>query len=151
MSTNWVEHFLIVFIICHLLLQSQLQEINLTALFLPTCSIPSPISKYLQLVPMNIRSILPSITNASTFSKLDIGRNHFTGQVPSLGKLQDIHFLSMSWNNFGGNTTNDLEFLKSMTNSSKFAIRQVYRLSSQFTKFVVKIVFSGTWITHFLR
>ncbi|XP_014521522.1 probable LRR receptor-like serine/threonine-protein kinase At3g47570 [Vigna radiata var. radiata] len=46
----------------------------------------------------------------------------FVGQVPSLGKLQDLLLLSFSSNNLGNNSTYDLEFLKSLTNCSKLHI-----------------------------
>ncbi|RDX97166.1 putative LRR receptor-like serine/threonine-protein kinase, partial [Mucuna pruriens] len=70
-------------------------------------------------------SIPPSITNASFLSILDIKGNHFTGQVPSLGKLQDLQRLSFSLNNLGDNSTNDLEFLKSLTNSSMLQVLSI--------------------------
>ncbi|RDY02118.1 putative LRR receptor-like serine/threonine-protein kinase, partial [Mucuna pruriens] len=60
-----------------------------------------------------------SITNASILSTLDIGANNFVGQVPSLEKLQDLQYLALALNNLGENSTNDLEFLKSLTNCSK--------------------------------
>jgi len=64
--------------------------------------------------------IPPSITNASVLLVIDISENHFTGKVPtSLGKLQDLQYLSLYRNNLGDNSTNDLEFLKSFTNHSK--------------------------------
>ncbi|KAK7407046.1 hypothetical protein VNO78_08686 [Psophocarpus tetragonolobus] len=62
--------------------------------------------------------IPPSITNASVLSRLSIESNHFIGQVPSLAKLQNIQFLALSANNLGGNSTNDLDFLKSLVNCS---------------------------------
>ncbi|XP_020207358.1 probable LRR receptor-like serine/threonine-protein kinase At3g47570 [Cajanus cajan] len=64
-------------------------------------------------------SIPPSISNASMLSKLDLCYNNFTGQVPSLRKLHHLYGLAMGWNNVGENSTNDLDFLKSLTNSSK--------------------------------
>ncbi|KAJ1431193.1 Serine/threonine-protein kinase, active site [Sesbania bispinosa] len=60
-----------------------------------------------------------SMANVSTFTKLDISRNHFVGRVPSLEKLQDLQWLNLELNHLGGNTTKDLEFLKSLTNCSK--------------------------------
>ncbi|KAL3000177.1 hypothetical protein AAZX31_09G198800 [Glycine max] len=63
--------------------------------------------------------IPPSITNASIFFlALEASRNNLTGQIPSLGKLQYLDILSLSWNNLGDNSTNDLDFLKSLTNCS---------------------------------
>ncbi|XP_029130700.1 probable LRR receptor-like serine/threonine-protein kinase At3g47570 [Cajanus cajan] len=66
-----------------------------------------------------------SITNASNLSKLNIGRNNFVGQIPSLGRLQDLQKLSLSWNNFGDNSINDLEFLNSLTNCSKLKVLSI--------------------------
>ncbi|KAH1069276.1 hypothetical protein AAZX31_03G085000 [Glycine max] len=66
--------------------------------------------------------IPPSITNASILTELDIGGNHFMGQVPRLGKLQDLQYLSLTFNNLGDNSSNDLEFLESLTNCSKLQI-----------------------------
>ncbi|CAJ1930860.1 unnamed protein product [Sphenostylis stenocarpa] len=67
-------------------------------------------------------SIPTSITNASVLQTLDVGTNHFVGQVPSLGKLQYLWFLSLYSNNLGDNTTMDLEFLKSLANCSKLEV-----------------------------
>ncbi|KAG5088311.1 hypothetical protein JHK86_000923 [Glycine max] len=62
--------------------------------------------------------IPPSITNASILSILHIDDNYFTGQVSSMGKLQYLYHLEFSNNNLGDNSTNDLEFLKSLTSCS---------------------------------
>ncbi|XP_061357693.1 probable LRR receptor-like serine/threonine-protein kinase At3g47570 [Gastrolobium bilobum] len=64
-------------------------------------------------------SIPTSITNASVLQMFDIGHNHFVGQVPSLGKLQDLLVLSIELNNLGNNSIKDLEFLKSLSNCIK--------------------------------
>ncbi|RDX84327.1 putative LRR receptor-like serine/threonine-protein kinase, partial [Mucuna pruriens] len=66
-----------------------------------------------------------SITNASILLELDIGDNHLVGQVPSLGKLQDLYILSLSQNNLGDNSTNDFEFLKSLKNCSKLEVLSI--------------------------
>ncbi|XP_061359883.1 probable LRR receptor-like serine/threonine-protein kinase At3g47570 [Gastrolobium bilobum] len=63
-----------------------------------------------------------SIANGSVLQIFDITENHFVGQVPSLGKLQDLLKLSFAANNLGDNLTTDLEFLKSLTNSSKLQL-----------------------------
>ncbi|KAJ1431190.1 Serine/threonine-protein kinase, active site [Sesbania bispinosa] len=60
-----------------------------------------------------------SMVNVSTLTQLDIGRNNFVGRVPSLEKLQDLQLLNLELNYLGGNSTKDLEFLKSLTNCSK--------------------------------
>ncbi|KAL3038600.1 hypothetical protein AAZX31_01G142000 [Glycine max] len=43
--------------------------------------------------------IPPSITNAFILSRLEISINYFTGQVPSLGKLQNLLYLTLEKNN----------------------------------------------------
>ena len=59
--------------------------------------------------------IPPSITNAFILSRLEISINYFTGQVPSLGKLQNLLYLTLEKNNLGDNSTDYLKFLKSLT------------------------------------
>ncbi|XP_045813775.1 probable LRR receptor-like serine/threonine-protein kinase At3g47570 [Trifolium pratense] len=71
---------------------------------------------------MNIISgpIPTSIINASSSLALfDFGSNYFVGQVPTLGILKDLNILNLENNNLGDNSTNDLDFLKSLTNCSK--------------------------------
>ncbi|XP_058777595.1 probable LRR receptor-like serine/threonine-protein kinase At3g47570 [Vicia villosa] len=66
-----------------------------------------------------ISGLIPiSISNASTLTVFDISKNHFVGQVPTLGKIQGLRFLNLALNNIGDNSTKDLEFLNSLTNSS---------------------------------
>ncbi|PNX76256.1 LRR receptor-like kinase resistance protein, partial [Trifolium pratense] len=62
-----------------------------------------------------------SITNASGLRAFDVTVNKFIGQVPSLGKLKDLHLLGLSQNNLGSNSSNDLEFLKSLENCRKIS------------------------------
>ncbi|CAK8540209.1 unnamed protein product [Lathyrus sativus] len=71
-------------------------------------------------IAMNqISGLIPiSISNASTLVILDISVNHFVGQVPNLGRMQSLRWMSLALNNIGDNSTNDLDFLKSLTNSS---------------------------------
>ncbi|XP_020236204.1 probable LRR receptor-like serine/threonine-protein kinase At3g47570 isoform X2 [Cajanus cajan] len=70
--------------------------------------------------------IPPSITNASMFFlALEASRNNLMGQIPSLGKLQYLDIISLSWNNLGNNSSNDLEFLKSLTNCSKLQLLSI--------------------------
>ncbi|RDX84314.1 putative LRR receptor-like serine/threonine-protein kinase, partial [Mucuna pruriens] len=66
-----------------------------------------------------------SIANASILQTLDVGKNHLVGQVSSLGKLQDLWFLSLYSNNLGENSTKDLEFLKSLANCSKLQVLSI--------------------------
>ncbi|KAG5060858.1 hypothetical protein JHK87_001887 [Glycine soja] len=53
--------------------------------------------------------IPPSITNAFILSRLEISINYFTGQVPSLGKLQNLLYLTLEKNNLGDNSTDYLK------------------------------------------
>ncbi|OIV92920.1 hypothetical protein TanjilG_20582 [Lupinus angustifolius] len=62
-----------------------------------------------------------SITNASVLQLLDLGENSFVGQVPSLGKMQDVWLINLEGNNLGDNSTEDLDFLKPLTNCSKLS------------------------------
>ncbi|CAL5206327.1 unnamed protein product [Lathyrus oleraceus] len=64
-------------------------------------------------------TIPTSIANASNLTSFDIGANHFVGQVPSLGKLRDLHLLNLEFNILGDNSSNNLDFLKTLTNCSK--------------------------------
>ncbi|KHN41761.1 Putative LRR receptor-like serine/threonine-protein kinase [Glycine soja] len=69
--------------------------------------------------------IPPSIINASFLTIFDISVNHFSGQVSSLGKVQNLFLLNLSENNLGDNSTNDLDFLKSLTNCSKLNVLSI--------------------------
>ncbi|CAJ2646902.1 unnamed protein product [Trifolium pratense] len=60
-----------------------------------------------------------SIVNASALQKLDFDQNNLVGQVPSLGKSNDLRWLNLEYNNLGDNSTRDLEFLETLTNCSK--------------------------------
>ncbi|RDY01287.1 putative LRR receptor-like serine/threonine-protein kinase, partial [Mucuna pruriens] len=67
-----------------------------------------------------------SITNATVPQVLSFSGNTFTGQVPNLGKLKDLRWLGLSDNNLGeGNSTKDLDFLRSLTNCSKLQILSI--------------------------
>jgi len=70
-------------------------------------------------------SIPASITNASGMQILDIGDNQLVGQVPSLGKWKDISTLQLDLNNLGSNSSNDLQFLKSLMNCSQLDILDI--------------------------
>ncbi|XP_004512441.1 uncharacterized protein [Cicer arietinum] len=70
-----------------------------------------------------ISGLIPtSITNASYLRAFDITQNQFIGHVPSLGKLKDLQLIGLSQNNLGSNSTNDLEFVKSLENCSKLYV-----------------------------
>jgi len=63
-----------------------------------------------------------SIANASTLSILGMDDNNIYGQVPSMGKQRHLKSLTLSINNLGDNSPNDLEFLKSLTNCSELQV-----------------------------
>ncbi|XP_058004359.1 putative receptor-like protein kinase At3g47110 isoform X2 [Hevea brasiliensis] len=64
-------------------------------------------------------SIPNSFCNASQLELLDLSINNFEGQVPNcLGNLQSLFRLTVSDNNLGYNSTNDLDFLTSLKNCS---------------------------------
>jgi Leucine-rich repeat (LRR) protein len=82
-----------------------------------------PNLQILEISGNQIEGTIPtSITNASSLLLLDINRNYFVRQVPSLGKLQDLGRIILSANNLGENSAKDLEFLKSLKNCSKLLI-----------------------------
>ncbi|CAK8532377.1 unnamed protein product [Lathyrus sativus] len=66
-------------------------------------------------------TIPTSIINSSSLVYIDISQNSFVGKVPNLGRL-DLQYLNLESNNFGGNSTNDLDFFKSLTNCSKLSV-----------------------------
>ncbi|KAL6128112.1 hypothetical protein ACLB2K_071468 [Fragaria x ananassa] len=69
-----------------------------------------------------------SISNAFQLQELDLRGNNFVGQVPaSLGVLPNLQFLSLEFNKLGSNSSNDLEFITSLTSCS---IMEVLALSS---------------------
>ncbi|KEH43257.1 LRR receptor-like kinase [Medicago truncatula] len=66
-----------------------------------------------------------SISNASRIQMFDIGFNNFVGQIPNLGKLQDLSVLAVGENNLGSNSSysgDDWEFIKSLVNCSQLYI-----------------------------
>ncbi|MED6142934.1 hypothetical protein PIB30_002224 [Stylosanthes scabra] len=78
-----------------------------------------PNLQFFQIGTNSLSGTIPvSVANASSIYVLDFTRNKFVGQVPSLGKLTKLRFLSVSENNLGGVPTKDLKFLNSLTNCS---------------------------------
>ncbi|XP_045813762.1 probable LRR receptor-like serine/threonine-protein kinase At3g47570 [Trifolium pratense] len=79
-----------------------------------------PNLQYLEMGGNQFSGLIPtSLNSSSSIILFDISSNHFVGQVPSLGRLKDLHFLILELNNLGYNSTKDLHFLKSLTNCSK--------------------------------
>ncbi|KAF3455326.1 hypothetical protein FNV43_RR05774 [Rhamnella rubrinervis] len=68
-------------------------------------------------------SIPASLCNASKLQIISIDVNNFVGQVPTnFGNLQELRWLDISHNNLGSNSSNDLDFLRSLRNCSKLKI-----------------------------
>ncbi|XP_039156037.1 putative receptor-like protein kinase At3g47110 [Eucalyptus grandis] len=60
-----------------------------------------------------------SITNASNLGMFVIGLNNFTGKVPSFSNMREHYWLEIGFNNLGSGEFVDLDFLCSLTNSTK--------------------------------
>ncbi|KAF8017472.1 hypothetical protein BT93_H2597 [Corymbia citriodora subsp. variegata] len=60
-----------------------------------------------------------SISNVSNLRFLDILSNNFTGKVPSFSKMRGLYFFEISINKLGSGQSDDLDFLCSLTNSTK--------------------------------
>ncbi|KDP34542.1 hypothetical protein JCGZ_11092 [Jatropha curcas] len=65
----------------------------------------------------------PSFSNASKLQYLQLGKNDFSGAVPSFEKLQSLLFLNIAYNHLGGSAAgnvndDDLKFLTTLTNAS---------------------------------
>nr|XP_027083779.1 putative receptor-like protein kinase At3g47110 [Coffea arabica] len=64
-----------------------------------------------------------SITNASGLEELDLSRNKFKGQIPTnLGDLTNLQLLNLAVNLFGSHSTEDLDFIASLTNCSNLSV-----------------------------
>ncbi|KAJ9186567.1 hypothetical protein P3X46_002124 [Hevea brasiliensis] len=68
-----------------------------------------------------------SISNASNLILLQFPENKLTGQVPSLENLPMFEMLSISGNHLGSAGINDLNFLCSLINATKFRILAINR------------------------
>ncbi|KAK2633232.1 hypothetical protein EUGRSUZ_L00181, partial [Eucalyptus grandis] len=60
-----------------------------------------------------------SISNASNLEVIQIDENNFTGKVPSFSKIRGLYLFNINLNNLGGEQSTDLDFLCSLTNSTK--------------------------------
>ncbi|KAF8020021.1 hypothetical protein BT93_G0650 [Corymbia citriodora subsp. variegata] len=60
-----------------------------------------------------------SISNASNVIQFAIIENNFTGKVPSFPKMRGLYWLNFAHNNLGSGQSADLNFLCSLTNSTK--------------------------------
>ncbi|KAF3455325.1 hypothetical protein FNV43_RR05773 [Rhamnella rubrinervis] len=64
-----------------------------------------------------------SLCNASKLQIISINYNNFVGQVPTnFGNLQELWWLGVGFNNLGRNSSNDLDFVRSLRNCSKLKI-----------------------------
>ncbi|CAN0840391.1 Probable LRR receptor-like serine/threonine-protein kinase At3g47570 [Linum grandiflorum] len=60
-----------------------------------------------------------SLCNASRLSDINMNRNMFTGRIPScLGRLQKLLYFHAGANSLGTNSSNDFEFVTSLSNCS---------------------------------
>ncbi|GFS45497.1 leucine-rich repeat protein kinase family protein [Actinidia rufa] len=59
-----------------------------------------------------------SICNATKLYHIGLGSNRFSGKVPPLEKLHDLHRLILSENHLGIGEADDLSFLTSLTNTT---------------------------------
>ncbi|OIW09597.1 hypothetical protein TanjilG_28196 [Lupinus angustifolius] len=72
----------------------------------------------------NISGPIPtSISNATRLLLFNIPRNNFVGQIPTgIGNLRDVWSIAMEYNHLGTNSSNDLDFLTSLTNCTKLQV-----------------------------
>ncbi|KAK3419903.1 hypothetical protein EUGRSUZ_G00662 [Eucalyptus grandis] len=66
-----------------------------------------------------------SISNASNLELIQINQNNFTGKVPSLSKIRGLYRFNIGSNNLGGEQSTDLDFLCSLTNSTKLKVLEI--------------------------
>ncbi|KAK2641356.1 hypothetical protein Ddye_023119 [Dipteronia dyeriana] len=68
-------------------------------------------------------SLPDSLSNASHLEIIDIAKNSFSGKVSiDFSGLNNIYWINMAGNNLGTGTTDDLGFVTSLINCSKFAV-----------------------------
>ncbi|KAL3729710.1 hypothetical protein ACJRO7_026792 [Eucalyptus globulus] len=63
-----------------------------------------------------------SISNASNLIQFSIGSNNFTGNVPSFSNMRQLSFIDLGKNILGSGQSADLDFLCSLTNSTKLKV-----------------------------
>ncbi|KAF7849183.1 hypothetical protein BT93_L1150 [Corymbia citriodora subsp. variegata] len=66
-----------------------------------------------------------SISNASNVDYFSIPSNNFTGKVPSFSKMRGLYWFSIGYNNLGSGQSADLNFLCSLTNSTKLKLLDI--------------------------
>ncbi|KAK2633206.1 hypothetical protein EUGRSUZ_L00299, partial [Eucalyptus grandis] len=68
-----------------------------------------------------------SISNTSNLEQIQIDKNNFTGKVPSFSKIRGLNWFTIYYNNLGGEQSTDLDFLCSLTNSTKLEFLDIER------------------------
>ncbi|KAK2633230.1 hypothetical protein EUGRSUZ_L00178, partial [Eucalyptus grandis] len=66
-----------------------------------------------------------SLSNASNLEVIQIDQNNFTGKVPSFSKIRGLFWFNIGKNNLGGEQSTDLDFLCSLTNSTKLEVLSI--------------------------
>ncbi|KAK2633225.1 hypothetical protein EUGRSUZ_L00172, partial [Eucalyptus grandis] len=66
-----------------------------------------------------------SISNASNLEEILINENNFTGKIPSFSKIRGLNRFGIAGNNLGGEQSTDLDFICSLTNSTKLKILDI--------------------------
>ncbi|OWM88836.1 hypothetical protein CDL15_Pgr020790 [Punica granatum] len=65
-----------------------------------------------------------SLSNLSDLSVFSIDQNNFTRKLPSFQKMNELRFVGIASNHLGGRQVGDLDFLCTLTNSTKLEILQ---------------------------
>ncbi|KAF3455321.1 hypothetical protein FNV43_RR05769 [Rhamnella rubrinervis] len=84
--------------------------------------IPDDVGRLKRLLFFHIiaNGLSTSLCNASKLQIISIPNNNFEGQVPTnFGNLQELWWLDIALNNLGSNSSNDLDFIRSLRNCSK--------------------------------
>ncbi|XP_039173385.1 putative receptor-like protein kinase At3g47110 [Eucalyptus grandis] len=66
-----------------------------------------------------------SISNASNLKEIQITENNLTGKVPSFSRIRGLYWFNIDDNNLGGEQSTDLDFLCSLTNSTKLNVLRI--------------------------
>ncbi|KAF3434956.1 hypothetical protein FNV43_RR22043 [Rhamnella rubrinervis] len=69
-----------------------------------------------------------SLSNASQLQIVTINDNNFVGQITiNFGNLRELQWLAFAINNLGSNSSNDLDFIRSLRNCSNLGILDISR------------------------
>ncbi|KAK3435841.1 hypothetical protein EUGRSUZ_C00264 [Eucalyptus grandis] len=71
-----------------------------------------------------------SISNASNLMEIQVQDNNLIGKVPSFSKIRGLNWFNIDKNNLGGEQSTDLDFLYSLTNSTKLENLLLLHLST---------------------